>query len=152
MFGNTFKILCSLSWIQGPAPEDGKPPIPTKSFSIPTRTRHFTGPCVLIGIVQLLSHIWLFVITCLATKQDPCLSLFSVVSSNSCPLSRWCHLTISSFYSLSFCPQSFPASRSLPRAGSWHHWPKCWSFISSSVLPFNIALPLKKTKLIFPIT
>ena len=37
------------------------------------------------------------------------------VCSNSCPLSQWCYLTISSsiipFFS---CPQSFPASRSLP--------------------------------------
>ena len=33
--------------------------------------------------------------------------------SNSCPLSRWCHQTISSFVvPLSFCPQSFPASGS----------------------------------------
>ena len=69
IFGNTFKILCSLPWIQGPAPENGKPPLPTKSFSTPTRTRAFTGPCVLIGIIQLLSHFWLFVLTCSATKQ-----------------------------------------------------------------------------------
>ena len=47
----------------------------------------------------------------------PCLSLFHIVSSNSCPFSKWCHLTISSFYSLSFCPKSLPASRSLPK-----HW------------------------------
>ena len=36
MFGNTFKILCSFPWIQGPAPEDVKPPLPMKSFSTPT--------------------------------------------------------------------------------------------------------------------
>ena len=63
IFGNTFKILCSLPWIQGPAPEDGKPPLPTKSFSTPTRTRASPGPCVLIGIVQLLSRVSLFAIT-----------------------------------------------------------------------------------------
>ena len=57
ILGNTFKLLCSLPWIQGPAPEDGKPHLPNKSFSTPTRTRAFTGPCVLIGIVQLLSHV-----------------------------------------------------------------------------------------------
>ena len=57
ILGNTFKILCSLPWIQGPAPEDGKPPLPLKSFSTPTRTRAFSGLCVLIGIVQLLSHV-----------------------------------------------------------------------------------------------
>ena len=43
----------------------------------------------------------------------PCPSLSPGVCSNSCPLSRWCHPTISSsvipFFS---CPQSFPASES----------------------------------------
>ena len=35
------------------------------------------------------------------------------VYPNSCPLSRWCHPTISSSVtSFSFCPQSFPASGS----------------------------------------
>ena len=63
ILGNTFKILCSLPWIQGPAPEDGKPLFPTKSFSTPTRTRASPGPCVLIGIVQLLSRVSLFAIT-----------------------------------------------------------------------------------------
>ena len=69
MFGNTFNILCSLPWIQGPAPENRKPPFPPKSFSAPTRAKGFTGPSVLIGIIQLLSHVWLFVITCMATEQ-----------------------------------------------------------------------------------
>ena len=69
MFSNAFKILCSLPWIQGLVPEDGKPPLPPKSFSTPTRTKAFIGPCVLIGIVQLPSHVWLFVITYLASKQ-----------------------------------------------------------------------------------
>ena len=36
-------------------------------------------------------------------------------SSNSCPLSRWCHPTISSSVTpFSPCPQSFPASGSFP--------------------------------------
>ena len=35
--------------------------------------------------------------------------------SNSCPLSQWCHPTISSsVYPFSSCPQSFPASESFP--------------------------------------
>ena len=56
---------------------------------------------------------------CLHVRQQnrpPCLSLFHIVSSNSCSLSRWWHLTVSSFYSPS-CSQSFPASGSLPM--SW---------------------------------
>ena len=37
------------------------------------------------------------------------------VCSNSCPLSRWCHPTISSsVIPFSSCPQSFPASESFP--------------------------------------
>ena len=37
------------------------------------------------------------------------------VYSNSCPLSRWCHTTISSSVTpFSSCPQSFPASGSFP--------------------------------------
>ena len=37
------------------------------------------------------------------------------VCSNSCPLSRWCYLSISLFAALfSLCPQSFPARGSFP--------------------------------------
>ena len=57
MFGNTFKILCYLPWIQGLVPEDAKLPLPPKSFSTPTRARGFTGPGVLTGVVQLLTHV-----------------------------------------------------------------------------------------------
>ena len=45
----------------------------------------------------------------------PCPSSSSRVCSNSCPFSQWCHPTISSSVApFSFCPQSFPASGSLP--------------------------------------
>ena len=73
-----------------------------------------------------------------------CPPLSSRVCSNSCPLSRWCYLTISSWATLfSFCLQSFPASGSFPMS---------WLFTSggqstgasASVLPMNIQgwLPL----------
>ena len=43
----------------------------------------------------------------------PCPSVCPWVCSNSCPLSWWCHSTISSSVTpFSSCPQSFPASRS----------------------------------------
>ena len=42
----------------------------------------------------------------------PCLSLSPGVCSNSCPLSWWCYLTISSSAALFFCLQSFLASES----------------------------------------
>ena len=45
----------------------------------------------------------------------PCPSLLPRVFSNSCPLSRWCHPTISSSVGpFSSCLQSFPASESFP--------------------------------------
>ena len=47
-----------------------------------------------------------------------CPSLSPRVCSNSCPLSQWCHPTISSSVtSFSSCPQSFPTSGSFPM--SW---------------------------------
>ena len=43
----------------------------------------------------------------------PCPSLSPRVCSNSCPLSQWCHPTISSSVApFPACPQSFPASES----------------------------------------
>ena len=45
----------------------------------------------------------------------PCLSLSPGACSISCPLSRWCHATISSSaIPFSSCLQSFPASESFP--------------------------------------
>ena len=47
--------------------------------------------------------------------RPPCPSPTPGVHSNSHPLSRWCHPTISSsVVPFSSCPQSFPASRSFP--------------------------------------
>ena len=49
----------------------------------------------------------------------PCSSLSLGACSNSCPLSQWCHPTLSfSVVSFFSCPQSFPASGSFPT--SWH--------------------------------
>ena len=47
--------------------------------------------------------------------RPPCLSPTLRAYSNSCPLSQWCHPTISSsVVTFSFCLQSFPASGSFP--------------------------------------
>ena len=70
----------------------------------------------------------------------PCPSLSSGVCSNSCPLSQWCSLTISSSIVLfSFCLQSFPAPGSFPvsqlfASGGW----SIGASASASVLPVNI--------------
>ena len=62
----------------------------------------------------------------------PCPSLSPGVCSNSCSLSWWCHLTISSS-----CPRSFPEWGSLPV--SWFFKSGDQSIgASASVLPMNI--------------
>jgi len=59
------------------------------------------------------------------------------VCSNSCPLSQWCHPTISSSVALFSCSQSFPASRYFPMSKFIvMRWPKYWSF-SFSISLFN---------------
>ena len=74
------------------------------------------------------------------------------VCSNSYPLSRWCHPTISSSVTSFFsCPQSFPASRFFPMS-----WPLTSGgqssrlLASASVLPMNVQgwFPLGLTGLI----
>ena len=57
--------------------------------------------------------------------------------SNSCPLSRWCHPTISySVDPFSSCPQSFPSSGSFLKSVLCIRWSKFWSF-SFSISPSN---------------
>ena len=46
--------------------------------------------------------------------RPPCPSPSPRVCSNSCPLGRWYHSTISSSVTSFSCPQSFPASESFP--------------------------------------
>ena len=75
----------------------------------------------------------------LQLARPPCLSLTTGVYPNSCPLSQWCHATISSsvipFLS---CLQSFPASGSFPVS---QFFPSAGQSIgvsaSTSVLPMN---------------
>ena len=71
--------------------------------------------CGLVVVVQSLSCVWLFVTPWAVAARLPCPSLSPGVCSNSCPLSWWCHPTISSSVTpFSSCPQSFPASGSFP--------------------------------------
>ena len=52
---------------------------------------------------------------CSMLGSSLCPSLSPWACSNSCPLSQWCHPTISSSVSpCSYCPQCFPASVSFP--------------------------------------
>ena len=63
-----------------------------------------------INSVQLLSRVWLFATLWTTAGQA---SLSTGIYPNSCPLSQWCHPTISSsVVRFSSCPQSFSASGS----------------------------------------
>ena len=69
--------------------------------------------------------------------RPPCTSPTPKVYSNSCPLSRWCHPTISpSVHPLLFLPSILPSIRVFSNESVLHiRWPKYWSFsfsISSS--------------------
>ena len=62
--------------------------------------------------------------------RPPCPSPTSRVYSNSRPLSRWCHPTISSSVvnSLLFLPSIFPSIRVFSNESALHiRWPKYWS-------------------------
>ena len=64
-----------------------------------------------------------------------CLSLSPGVCSNSCPLSQWCHPSIStSAAPFSSCPQSFPASVFSSELALYNRRQKYWSF---SISPSN---------------
>ena len=68
---------------------------------------------VQFSTVQSLSHVRFFVTPWAAARQASLSMTNSGVHPNPCPLSRWCHPTISSSVApLSSCPQSFPASGS----------------------------------------
>ena len=74
------------------------------------------------------------------THQVPCPSPSTRAWSNSCPLTRWCHPTISSsvvpFFS---CLQSFPASGSFPMSHLFtSDGQSIGASASTSVLPMNI--------------
>ena len=63
--------------------------------------------------IPSLSHVQLFATPWTAAHQAPCPSPTPGVHPNSCPLSRWCHLAISSsVIPFSSCLQSYSASGS----------------------------------------
>ena len=66
--------------------------------------------------VQSISCAQFFVTHGLQHARLPCSSLCPGACSDSCPLSRWCHPTISSpVIPFSSCPQSFPTWGSFPK-------------------------------------
>ena len=92
-----------------------------------------------ISSVQLLSRVQLFATHEPQHARPPCPSPAPGVHPNSCPLSRWCHPTISSsVVPVSSCPQSFPPSGSfqMSQLFTWGGQSIGVS-ASTSVLPMN---------------
>ena len=59
----------------------------------------------------------------------PCPSPTPGVHPNPCPLSRWCHPTVSSCCPLLLLPSIFPSIRVFSNESALHiRWPKYWSF------------------------
>ena len=97
------------------------------------------GVSFLVAVVQSQSHIWLFVAPWTAYSTPGfCPSLSPKVCSNSCPLSWWEPLVISSSVAhFSTCPQTFPESGSFPTRSAFHiRWPKYCS-LNFSISPSN---------------
>ena len=106
-----------------------------------------------VVVIQLLSHVQLSATPWAAACQASLSFLISWSCTDSCPLSWWCHPTISSSVTpFSSCPQCFPASRSFPMSRllftSGGH--SIGASISALILPLNIQdwFPLGLTGLI----
>ena len=94
--------------------------------------------CTFLVAIQSPSHVWLFATPHgLQHARLPCPSLSPGACSNSCPLSWWCHPTISSsVVPFCSCHPSFPTSRCFQWVSSSHQVAKVFSF-SSSISPSN---------------
>ena len=100
-----------------------------------------TGTCIQYPVVQSLSRVRPFAAPWTAAPRLLCPPLSPRVCSNSCPLSRWCHPTISSSVThfSSSCPQSFPASGSFPKSQLFTSGDRSTgASASASDLPMNI--------------
>ena len=91
--------------------------------------------CLLSSSVQFLGRVQFYATHGLQHARLPCLSQTPAVYSNSCPLSPWCHPTISSFViPFSSRLQSFPL-RVFSNESLLHiRWTKFWGF-SFSISP-----------------
>ena len=89
-------------------------------------------------VVQSLSRVCFFGTPWTAACRPPCPSPSPGVCSNSCPLCRWCHPTISSsVVPFSSCPQSSPASGSFPTSRLFESGGQSHQSFSFSISPPN---------------
>ena len=108
--------------------------------------------CNIVVVIQLLSHVQMFVMPWTSACQASLPFTSPEVSSNSCPLSQWCHPTISLSVVPFSCLQSFPASGSFPMSQLSASGDQSIGVSAlASVLPMNIQgwFPLGLTGLIY---
>ena len=93
----------------------------------------------MVSSVQSLSRVWSLRPHKLEHSRPPCPSPTPGVYPNSRPLSRWCHVTISSsVVPFSFCLQSFPTSGSFQMSLLFASGGQSiGASASTSVLPMN---------------
>ena len=90
-----------------------------------------------LSSVQSLGRVRLFVTQWTKHARLPCPSPTLGVYSNWCPLSWWCHLTISSSVTpISFLPSIFSSISLSSELALRIRWPKYWSF-SFNISPSN---------------
>ena len=113
--------------------------IPREIGEIPLEEEMATDSSIFFSSVQSLSHIWLRNPMDCSTPGLP-VHHTPGVYSNLCPLSRWCHLTISSsVVPFSSCLQSLPASGAFPVNQFFASGGQSIGVsASASVLPMNI--------------
>ena len=90
-----------------------------------------------------LSCVWLFETPWTEAHQASLFFTISRVYTNSCPLSQWCHPTISSCHPLLIPPSNFPSIRVFSNELVLQiRWPKYWSF------SFNVSPSMEHSGLI----
>ena len=97
--------------------------------------------CIKKIVDQSLSHVLLFVTPWTAARQASLSFTISQswICSSSCPLSQWCHPTLSSPVApFTSCPQSFPESGSLPMSQIFASGGQSIRASAPPVLPMNI--------------
>ena len=128
-------------WMDVYISEDTKPLKLISGFLFKSPHPHCVCMCV---CVYVCVYLWVVKSLTLALCSPMDCSTTGILSpgvcSNSCPLSQWCHLTIStSVVPFSSCSQSFPASGSFPM--SWlfaSGGQSIGTSASASVLPVTI--------------
>ena len=110
-------------------------------FNLQTTTQYcmicdYTFYNIVYSSVQSLSYVRLCDPMDCSRPSLPCPSPTPGVYSNSCPLSRWCHLILCC--PLLHLPTIFPSNRVFSNASALHiRWPIIGVSASKSVLPVN---------------